>query len=124
VGFPYPVVPIVRYHHERWDGKGYPEGLSGTSIPLTARILAVVDCFDAVREDRAYRGAFSREDACQLLRHQSGKHFDPEVVETFLTHLAEFEQRIVAAGLSLEPAQTNLFLPENEDDSSTLSSRV
>ncbi len=124
VGFPYPVVPIVRYHHERWDGKGYPEGLSGANIPLTARILAVVDCFDAVREDRAYRGAFSRADACQLLRQQSGKHFDPAVVETFLTHLAEFEQRVIAAGLSLEPAQTNLFLPENEDDKAAVPSRV
>lgn len=115
VGFPYPVVPIVRYHHERWDGKGYPEGLQGTTIPLTARILAVVDCFDAVREDRAYRSAFSREDACELLRHQSGKHFDPEVVTMFLAHLETFEQRIIGAGLSLEPAQNNLFLGETEE---------
>ncbi|MBS1809138.1 MAG: diguanylate cyclase [Acidobacteria bacterium] len=124
VGFPYPVVPIVRYHHERWDGKGYPEGLSGTNIPLTARILAVVDCFDAVREDRAYRCAFSREDACQLLLQQSGKHFDPEVVETFLLHLATFEDRIIAAGLSLEPAQSNLFLPENADANAVAANRV
>jgi diguanylate cyclase (GGDEF)-like protein/putative nucleotidyltransferase with HDIG domain len=116
VGFPYPVVPIVRYHHERWDGKGYPEGLSGTTIPLTARILAVVDCFDAVREDRAYRSAFSREDACELLRQQSGKHFDPEVVATFLAHLVTFEQRIVEAGLSLEPANNNVFFLETENE--------
>lgn len=124
VGFPYPVVPIVRYHHERWDGKGYPEGLRGTDIPLTARILAVVDCFDAVREDRAYRCAFSREDACELLRQQSGKHFDPEVVETFLAHLADFEQGIVTAGLSLEPAQNKLFLPENEAEKASVSCRL
>jgi len=112
VRFPYPVVPIVRYHHERWDGKGYPEGLSDTAIPLTARILAVVDCFDAVREDRAYRGALSREEACQLLQAQSGKHFDPEIVATFITHLPTFEQRILEARLSLEPTQSNTILME------------
>jgi diguanylate cyclase (GGDEF)-like protein/putative nucleotidyltransferase with HDIG domain len=117
VGFPYPVVPIVRYHHERWDGKGYPEGLRATAIPLTARILAVVDCFDAVREDRAYRRALSRAEACQLLRTQSGKHFDPEVVEIFLAHLPAFEQRILDAGFSLQPAQMNSLLLATEGDS-------
>jgi putative nucleotidyltransferase with HDIG domain len=55
VNFPYPVVPVVRHHHERWDGRGYPDGLTGDQIPLTARILSVVDAFDAVREDRQYR---------------------------------------------------------------------
>ena len=103
VGFPYPVVPIVRYHHERWDGKGYPEGLQGTAIPITARILSVVDCFDAVREDRSYRRALMRDEACQLLNTQSEKHFDPEVVATFLENLPKFELEILAAGLSLEP---------------------
>ncbi len=124
VGFPYPVVPIVRYHHERWDGKGYPEELSGTAIPLTARILAVVDCFDAVREDRAYRCALTHEAACQLLRTQSGKHFDPEVVETFLAHLPVFEQRILAAGLSLEPAQMNTSLQETDAAAAPLANRT
>ncbi len=124
VGFPYPVVPIVRYHHERWDGKGYPEELSGTAIPLTARILAVVDCFDAVREDRAYRCALTHEEACQLLRTQSGKHFDPEVVETFLTHLPVFEQRILEAKLSLEPTQSNTILLETEDDTTAVNNRA
>ncbi|HEX4950702.1 MAG TPA: diguanylate cyclase [Blastocatellia bacterium] len=124
VGFPYPVVPIVRYHHERWDGKGYPEGLHGTAIPLTARILAVVDCFDAVREDRAYRGALTREEACQLLRAQSGKHFDPEVVSTFLTHLPTFEQQVLEAGLSLEPAQMNTSLLETEDEAAPNAART
>jgi diguanylate cyclase (GGDEF)-like protein/putative nucleotidyltransferase with HDIG domain len=123
VGFPYPVVPIVRYHHERWDGKGYPEGLCGRAIPLTARILAVVDCFDAVREDRAYRCALTREEACQLLRAQSGKHFDPEVVTTFLTHLPAFEQRILEAGLSLEPTQSNTIRREDEDEEAAPPSR-
>lgn len=103
VGFPYPVVPIVRYHHERWDGKGYPEGLQGTAIPVTARILSVVDCFDAVREDRSYRSALSRDEACQLVQAQSGRHFDPAVVDTFINHLSSFEAQIVAEGLSIEP---------------------
>ncbi len=124
VGFPYPVVPIVRYHHERWDGKGYPEGLCETAIPMTARILAVVDCFDAVREDRAYRCALTHEEARQLVRAQSGKHFDPEVVETFLTHLPVFEQRILAAGLSLEPAQINANLQEVKEDAAPLTNRT
>ncbi len=124
VGFPYPVVPIVKYHHERWDGKGYPEGLRETAIPLTVRILAVVDCFDAVREDRAYRCALTRDEACQLLRAQSGKHFDPEVVATFLAHLPTFEQHILAAGLSLEPTQSNTILREAEDDPTALYSRA
>ncbi len=102
VGFPYPVVPIVKYHHERWDGKGYPEGLKEENIPITARILSIVDCFDAMREARAYRPALGREEACRLLNNQSGKHFDPALVETFLENLPEFEAAILAAGLSLE----------------------
>jgi len=104
VGFPYPVVPIVRYHHERWDGKGYPEGLQGEQIPMTARILSVVDCFDAVREDRPYRCGLTREQACHLLINGSGKHFDPQVVETFLLHLPEFEREIAAIGAPIEPS--------------------
>ena len=68
VGFPYPVVPVVRHHHERWDGRGYPDGLKGDQIPITARILTVADCFDAVREDRQYRKAMTREQAIQMLK--------------------------------------------------------
>ncbi|HEX5706526.1 MAG TPA: HD domain-containing phosphohydrolase, partial [Pyrinomonadaceae bacterium] len=67
VGFPYPVVPIVRHHHEQWGGGGYPEGLRGEEIPLTARILSVVDCFDSVREERPYRRGMTREEAASLL---------------------------------------------------------
>src|SRR5918997_1178926 len=83
VGFPYPVVPIVRSHHEQWDGAGYPDGLKGEEIPLTARILSVVDCFDSVREDRPYRPGKTREEACALLRRGAGRHFDPRVVGVF-----------------------------------------
>ena len=99
VGFPYPVVPIVRYHHEQWDGRGYPEGLRGEEIPVTARILSVADCFDSVREDRPYRPGMTRDEACAMIRRGAGTHFDPRVVETFLKHLPQFEQEIAAEGL-------------------------
>jgi putative nucleotidyltransferase with HDIG domain len=94
VEFPYPIVPIVRHHHERWDGQGYPDGLKGRGIPLTARILSVVDCFDAVREDRQYRKGLSREEAIALILKGSGTQYDPKVVSTFIAHLPEFEAEI------------------------------
>ncbi|HEV2801142.1 MAG TPA: HD domain-containing phosphohydrolase [Pyrinomonadaceae bacterium] len=96
VGFSYPVVPVVRSHHERWDGKGYPDGLAGEDIPLTARILTVVDCFDAVREDRQYRKGMTRAEAIDYLMGNSGTQYDPRVVGTFITHLPEFEAEIAA----------------------------
>src|SRR5213078_4908243 len=96
VDFHYPVVPIVRHHHERWDGAGYPDGLSGEDIPLTARILTVVDCFDALREDRQYRRGLSREEAIEFLMKNSGSQYDPRVVGIFITHLPEFEAEIAA----------------------------
>ena len=94
VEFPYPIVPVVRHHHERWDGHGYPDGLSGEDIPLTARILTVVDCFDAVREDRQYRKAMTREEAIDLIIRGSGAQYDPTVVGAFIAHLPEFETEI------------------------------
>ncbi|MCA1593566.1 MAG: HD-GYP domain-containing protein, partial [Acidobacteria bacterium] len=99
VGFPYPVVPIVRSHHEQWDGQGYPDGLRGEEIPLTARILSVVDCFDSAREDRPFRKGMTRDEACALLRRKAGTRFDPRIVEMFLEHLPEFERQIVEQGL-------------------------
>src|SRR5262249_40898052 len=102
VGFPYPVVPVVRHHHERWDGTGYPDGLKGDEIPITARILMVVDCYDAVREDRQYRKAMSREAAIQLLEESAGTMYDPRVVTTFLAHLEEFEEEINRQKVSLQ----------------------
>jgi len=97
VEFPFPVVPVVRHHHERWDGHGYPDGLKGEEIPLTARILSVVDCFDAVREDRPYRRGMTREQAINYILGESGKTYDPQAVATFLAHLPEFETEIEAA---------------------------
>jgi diguanylate cyclase (GGDEF)-like protein/putative nucleotidyltransferase with HDIG domain len=103
VNFPYPVVPIVRHHHERWDGRGYPDGLKGEQIPITARILTVVDCFDAVREDRQYRKGLTREGACAFLRNNAGSQFDPHIVGAFLANLPQYEQEIVAHKASLQP---------------------
>ncbi|HEY7283856.1 MAG TPA: HD domain-containing phosphohydrolase [Vicinamibacterales bacterium] len=84
VDFPFPVVPIVRHHHEQWNGGGYPDGLVGAEIPVGARIIAVVDCFDALTSDRPYRPAMSVEQAIALLRSRAGSFYDPTVVETFI----------------------------------------
>ncbi len=84
VKFPYPVVPIVRAHHEKWDGSGYPYGLSGESIPIGARILSVVDCLDALATDRQYRRALPLDEAMKVVIAESGKAFDPKVVEVLV----------------------------------------
>ncbi len=84
IQFPYPVVPIVRHHHENWDGTGYPDGLKGTQIPMGARILSVVDCFDALTSDRPYRGRLSDEDAVAILMARRGTMYDPLVVDVFI----------------------------------------
>jgi putative nucleotidyltransferase with HDIG domain/diguanylate cyclase (GGDEF)-like protein len=84
IGFPYPVVPIVRHHHENWNGTGYPDGISGTNIPIGARILSVVDCFDALTSDRPYRPRLSDKDALEILIERRGSMYDPLIVDTFL----------------------------------------
>ena len=84
IDFPYPVAPIVRHHHERWDGSGYPDGLQGETIPLAARILSVVDCFDALTSDRPYRRRYSEQEAIDFLWSRRGTMYDPRVVDTFL----------------------------------------
>lgn len=83
IDFPYPVVPIVRHHHENWDGTGYPAGIKGTEIPIGARILSVVDCFDALTSDRPYRPKLSDEEALTILRDRRGTMYDPMIVDTF-----------------------------------------
>lgn len=84
IEFPYPVVPIVRHHHENWDGTGYPAGLRGTDIPIGARILSVVDCFDALTSDRPYRPKLSDEAAIGILLERRGSMYDPLIVDTFI----------------------------------------
>ncbi len=108
VGFPYPVVPVVRHHHERWDGRGYPDGLRGDRIPMTARILAVVDCFDAVREDRQYRKAMTRAQAIDLIKSGSGTMYDPDVVRLFIEHLPQFEAEIKRQKKEAKPTRTRI----------------
>ena len=92
IDFPYPVEPIVRHHHENWDGSGYPDGLRSSDIPLGARILSVVDCYDALTSDRPYRPRMARPQAEQVLKERRGKNYDPWVVDQFLKLLDRFEQ--------------------------------
>jgi HD-GYP domain-containing protein (c-di-GMP phosphodiesterase class II) len=80
---------IPHCHHEKWDGSGYPRGLKGEEIPLSARIFAVVDVYDALTSDRPYRPAWTKEKALDHIREQTGKHFDPQVVEAFLSNIKD-----------------------------------
>jgi HD-GYP domain-containing protein (c-di-GMP phosphodiesterase class II) len=89
-----PALLIPYYHHERWDGSGYPMRLKGEEIPLEARIFAIVDVWDALRSDRPYRKALPDEEATQYIREQSGKQLDPEVVRAFLEMLEENDYRL------------------------------
>jgi putative nucleotidyltransferase with HDIG domain len=84
-------IPYVLYHHERWDGSGYPSGKAGEEIPLEARVLAVADAFDAMTSDRPYRRAMSREDALAEVERCAGTQFDPEIARVFLGLFAELE---------------------------------
>lgn len=84
-----PALQIPYYHHEKWDGTGYPLGLAGEDIPLVARLFSVVDVWDALTSDRPYRRALSREEALNLIVSQSGSHFDPKVVEKFVSVLSQ-----------------------------------
>ncbi|HEU5021969.1 MAG TPA: HD domain-containing phosphohydrolase [Bryobacteraceae bacterium] len=97
VKFPYPVVPIVRAHHEKWDGTGYPFGLSGEEIPVGARILSAVDCLDALASDRQYRRALPLDEAMKIVVEESGKAFDPMVVDILKRRYVELEHMAVSA---------------------------
>ena len=106
VAFPYPVAPIVRCHHERWDGSGYPEGLAGESIPIGARILAAVDCLDALASHRQYRPALPLSEAMAKVKEKSGTWFDPKIVEILerryveLERMAQMSEDTAISGLS------------------------
>ena len=91
IEFPYPVEPIVRHHHENWNGSGYPDRLKGQEIPLGARMLSVVDCYDALTSDRPYRPRMTREQAEQVLRDRRGSMYDPWVVDEFIKILDTLE---------------------------------
>ena len=115
VNFPYPVEDIVRYHHEKWDGSGYPKGLKGEAIPLVARIISVVDFYDATRCDRPYRKGMKREESLALLRSMVGSAFDPKVVGTFIKHVEEFDRMIDSADIREQVASA----PSIDDQTAT-----
>jgi diguanylate cyclase (GGDEF)-like protein/putative nucleotidyltransferase with HDIG domain len=118
IQFPYPVVPIVRHHHESWDGTGYPDGLRGSDIPIGARILSVVDCFDALTSDRPYRPRLSDSDALRILSDRRGTMYDPLVVDIFsrvYTDIAPSEIEIGSAERGGLSAITRGALPAIED---------
>jgi putative nucleotidyltransferase with HDIG domain len=108
VRFPYPVVPIVRSHHEKWDGSGYPDGLEGEKIPIGARILAAVDCLDALASDRQYRRALPVDEAMAKVAAESGKSFDPAVVAVMQRRYRELEQRARELSSDEQPAFTEI----------------
>jgi diguanylate cyclase (GGDEF)-like protein/putative nucleotidyltransferase with HDIG domain len=105
IRFPFPLVEIVKSHHERWDGNGYPGGLAGEEIPLTARILSLVDCYDALTTNRPYRAPMDREKVIELFRREAGHAYDPRVVQTFIENI----QLIEAAGKAVVVEKTDLW---------------
>lgn len=94
VGFPYPVASIVRSHHEQWCGAGYPDGLCGDEIPVGARILSVVDCFDALASDRPYHDALSAEEVMRIIEADSGIRYDPRVVALLRENYKQWETEV------------------------------
>jgi diguanylate cyclase (GGDEF)-like protein/putative nucleotidyltransferase with HDIG domain len=110
VKFPYPVVPIVRSHHERWDGAGYPDGLAGEEIPMGARILSAVDCLDALATDRQYRKALPLHEAMQKVIDEAGRAYDPQVIKVLEENYLALEEmvRSQAAGLDRQKLSTEL----------------
>jgi diguanylate cyclase (GGDEF)-like protein/putative nucleotidyltransferase with HDIG domain len=110
VHFPYPVVPIVRSHHEAWDGSGYPDGLKGEDIPIGARILTAVDCFDALASERPYRRAMPIEEAMAFVKSRAGTQFDPVVVKLLEERYLELEEMARQQIQEMEPLKTDLFI--------------
>jgi putative nucleotidyltransferase with HDIG domain len=102
VEFPWDVLPMVRSHHERWDGRGYPDRLTAEQIPLNARILSLADVFDALTTDRPYRPAFTPEDALRMMREDAGRAFDPDLFQVFERLVPGF-QAFVTAAAAIQP---------------------
>lgn len=124
VNFPYPVEDIVRYHHEKWDGSGYPRGLRAENIPLVARIISVVDFYDATRCDRPYRKGMKREDSLALLQKMSGTSFDPKVVALFIERVGEFDRLIGRDDIEEQVPSENIDLTSSARPDAGLASDV
>jgi diguanylate cyclase (GGDEF)-like protein/putative nucleotidyltransferase with HDIG domain len=105
IEFPYPLIPMVKWHHERWDGNGYPDGLKGAAIPLSARILALVDCYDALTTNRPYRSPMEREQVIQFFLREADRAYDPKIVQVFIDHLEEIE----AVGKAVDLGNTDVW---------------
>jgi diguanylate cyclase (GGDEF)-like protein/putative nucleotidyltransferase with HDIG domain len=114
VQFPYPVVPIVKAHHEKWDGSGYPLGLRGEEIPIGARILAAVDCLDAVASDRQYRKALPLEEAMAVVAAGSGTQYEPRIVEILGRRYKELERLATAKSAERARLSINLRVPNGK----------
>ena len=108
VEFPYPVVPIVRSHHEKWDGSGYPEGLKANDIPIGARILSAVDCLDALASDRQYRRALPLDQAMEEVAKLAGKSFDPQVVALLQERYVELEHKATSQNKPMTRLSTDV----------------
>jgi diguanylate cyclase (GGDEF)-like protein/putative nucleotidyltransferase with HDIG domain len=91
IEFPFPLMPMVKWHHERWDGKGYPDGLAAEEIPLSARILSLVDCYDALTTNRPYRAPMDRDKVIEFFRREAGRSYDPAIVQTFIENIQQLE---------------------------------
>jgi diguanylate cyclase (GGDEF)-like protein/putative nucleotidyltransferase with HDIG domain len=117
VEFPYEVVPIVKHHHEKWDGQGYPSGLKGEEIPFGARILTIVDCYEALTTNRPHRQRYQRQQALELMRDEAGLTFDPALLEVFFDNIDEFEDYVpdtcapAVSLLGVEPRTTGRLEP-------------
>jgi diguanylate cyclase (GGDEF)-like protein/putative nucleotidyltransferase with HDIG domain len=114
VEFPYPVVPIVRSHHEKWDGSGYPDGLQGSKIPMGARILAAVDCLDALASDRQYRRALPLDQAMEEVGRLAGKSFDPRVVEVLRNSYVRLEKMATSQPAPASRLSTDVKIPRGD----------
>ena len=116
IDFPYPVVPIVRAHHEKWDGSGYPSGLKREQIPIGARVLSVVDCFDALASDRQYRKALPLDQAMEMVVNEAGKSFDPHIVQVLRRRYLELEE-VASAEHTPEQAKLSIAVRVERGDS-------
>ncbi len=122
VRFPYPVVPIVRSHHERWDGKGYPDGLKGEQIPIGARILSVVDCFDALASDRPYRKALPMAQAMAIVKEMAGTQFDPAIVALLEQRYEQMKSKVDAGSNKFVALDLNVDVSRGEGPAAGLAS--